>query len=656
MTERTMPCLRSTMIALALWWLVSALPGGIGSTFAAPQRYDEHRLVAVTLADSDDIDTMLSISGDHWTDAVGPGSVPFRVPPDRMWLLEASGLHYRVLHDNVQELVDAEQAAMASAGRGWFDNYRSYSSISGYIDTLIGLQPDLVTRYVIGESVLGEQIHGFSIASAAGPTDKPAILFNGTQHAREWISPATVMFIADQLVQGYGVDPQVTALIDTCDFHIVPVVNPDGYEYSRSSQRLWRKNRQYNSDGSRGVDNNRNWGFAWGGDGSSGSPGSETYRGTAPFSEPENQAMRDFILAHPEIVAHIDYHSYSQLILSPWSYFEGEPDEPDRTLFRTLNAAMETAIEARHGKGYHSGPGGMTLYLASGVAPDWSYGERGILAWTVELRDTGQYGFLLPPSQIIPTGEEAWEGALVLAEYVASPIFYAFPGTLPEHIPPRTRQPLEIALFSETETVDPSSPTFWWRALGSDEFRAVPMQYQGGSSYAVLLPSLPCGAVLEYYFEASTIEGSVVYSPAAAPATTHAATAILRAMLVDDLETDQGWTVGSADDDATAGIWERVDPIGTIFYGPYGRYPQPEDDHTEEGTICLVTGQGEPDGGASDADVDGGQTTVISPRFDASDGEVTIRYWRWFYGEHDDFTVDISNDDGQSWVNLETIP
>jgi murein tripeptide amidase MpaA len=653
MTERTSPRRRLWTVAASLCALPSVIAG------AAPLEeagwYHEHRLVAVTLADATDIETMLRISGDHWTEAVGVGTLPFRVPPERMWLLDASGLEYRLLHANIQDLVDAEREAMQHAGRGWFDNYRSYDSISGYIDTLIGVQPDLVTRYVLGESVLGQEIHGFTISSPAGPAEKPAILFNGTQHAREWISPMTVMFIADKLVQGYGSDPRITQLLDACDFHIVPVVNPDGYEYSRNSQRLWRKNRQFNSDGTRGVDNNRNWGFRWGGQGSGSAPGSETYRGTAPFSEPENRAMRDFILDHAEIVAHIDFHSYSQLILSPWSHTEDEPEQPDRDLFRALNASMESAIEATHGKDYRSGPGGKTLYLASGVAPDWSYGERGILAWTVELRDTGHYGFVLPPSQIIPTAEEAFQGALALGEYVAAPIFYAFPKGLPEYITPRVGQPVAISLFSELQTIDPSSPTLWWRSLGSDAFRPAQMQYLGGPEYAALLPVLPCGAELEYYFEAATIEGVTVRSPEAAPATTYQATAILRAMLIDDLETDQGWIVGDGGDDASEGVWTRVDPIGTDFFGPYGAHPQPEDDHTEDGTMCFVTGQGEAGGGPGDADVDGGQTTLVSPQFDATDGEATIRYWRWFYAEHDDLTIDLSNDGGQSWMNLETI-
>ncbi len=651
--SKSRPRFVSPSVCLCL--LLAAMLCRVTPALAAPMTYDEHQLIAVTLTSDADLETMLEISSDHWTDAVGIGEIPFRISPERLPLLKASGLVYRVLHPNIQDLIDAESEAMADAGRGWFDNYRSYSTISSYIDTLIGIQPDLVTRYSIGQSVQGRDIYGFTISAPGGPGDKPAILLNGCQHAREWISPMTVMFIADQLVQGYGTDPDVTSLVDGCDFHIIPVVNPDGYEYSRSSQRLWRKNRQYNADGSRGVDNNRNWGYEWGGEGSSSSPGSETYRGTSPFSEPENQAVRDFVLAHPEIVAHIDFHSHGQLILSPWGYEAAEPDEPNGSLFAALNVSLESAIEGVHGMGYHAGPSGETLYLASGVAPDWTYGDRGILAWTIELRDTGQYGFLLPPSQIIPTGEEAYAGVRALGAYVTEPFVYVLATAPPAHVPPRKRWPVYVELLSSSQQLDPATATIRWRTLGSDAFRATALEHQDGYRYAAPLPAVPCGAQIEYYLEASSYSGETRRLPADAPATVFNTTANLRDMLLDDFETDQGWLAGVPDDDATAGAWTRVDPIGTEFFGPHGLYPQPEDDHTAYGEVCYVTGQGEPGGDAHDADVDGGQTTLLSPRFDATDGQPTIRYWRWVYTSSDFFAVDISNDDGQSWLNLELI-
>ena len=132
----------------------------------------------------------------------------------------------------------------------------------------------------------------------------------------------TGMFLADRLVESADTDPRVHALLSRAEIFVIPVVNPDGYffTWSDSANRLWRKNRRNNGDGTFGVDNNRNWGYEWGGAGASTQTSSETYRGTGPFSEPETAAMRDFFNARPNIVSNIDFHSYSQLVLSPWAY------------------------------------------------------------------------------------------------------------------------------------------------------------------------------------------------------------------------------------------------------------------------------------------------------------------------------------------------
>ena len=121
-----------------------------------------------------------------------------------------------------------------------------------------------------------------------------------------------------------------------------------------------------------------------------------------------------------------------------------------------------------------------------------------------------------------------------------------------------------------------------------------------------------------------------------------------------DLETDEGWTVGAPGDTATTGVWVRVDPVGTAA--------QPEDDHTPGGAFCFVTGQGIPGGGLGDADVDGGKTTLFSPLFDLTAlADPSIGYWRWYSNgtggapNEDVLTIDVSNDGGASWTNVEIV-
>ncbi len=125
----------------------------------------------------------------------------------------------------------------------------------------------------------------------------------------------------------------------------------------------------------------------------------------------------------------------------------------------------------------------------------------------------------------------------------------------------------------------------------------------------------------------------------------------------DDAETDRGWTRGAPGDNATSGLWVRADPIGTF---ENGEPVQPEDDHTPApGTICFVTANGTPGSASGEADVDGGQTTLLTPAFDLSDAQsATVSYWRWYTNDlgnnpgQDWWTVDATGD-GQTWVHLE---
>src|SRR5690606_33568204 len=145
------------------------------------------------------------------------------------------------------------------------------------------------------------------------------ILVNGTLHAREWIAAMVSTCVADRLVRDYDRDPQIRAFVDRTNLWVVPVVNPDGYQYSWSTNRYWRKNRR----ASHGVDLNRNFSVAWGGSGSSSNKAAQDYRGEHEFSEPESIAIRD-LAKRERIALHIDFHSYGQMLLYPWDY-TGKP-------------------------------------------------------------------------------------------------------------------------------------------------------------------------------------------------------------------------------------------------------------------------------------------------------------------------------------------
>jgi murein tripeptide amidase MpaA len=267
----------------------------------------------------------------------------------------------------------------------------------------------------IGKSLEGRELWAVKISdNVAALENEPRAIFLGGHHAREWIAVDVPFLLAQHLLNEYGNNPQVTALVDNAEIWIVPMVNPDGHQYSVTSQRLWRKNRRNNGDGSFGVDLNRNYGYQWGGPGSSGDSFSEIYRGPSAFSEPETQAVRDFVQAHPPR-ALISYHNFSQLILYPWGHTNSPP--PRRGLLDSLAVAMANRIRDVHGENY-TPEQASDLYLASGDTIDWLFGVLSVPGFTIELRPRSSVpGFELPESQIQPTFEENLPAALFLIDW-----------------------------------------------------------------------------------------------------------------------------------------------------------------------------------------------------------------------------------------------
>jgi murein tripeptide amidase MpaA len=251
---------------------------------------------------------------------------------------------------------------------------------------------------------------------------KPGIFYDGGIHAREWIAPATVQFVLWQLVSQYGKDADITRLVDNIEWTIVPIFNVDGYQYTWTNSRMWRKTRMPNKGSSCiGTDPCRNSDYHWGEAGASADPCSDTYRGAKAFDQPEVLAIAMAVKNPGNIRGYINFHSYSQLYMGPWSYTYTLPPAADLKLQAELGQAAVAAIKGSHGVTYKYGPGAATIYPASGDISDYNYGTGKVLfAYCVELRDTGRYGFLLPPDQIIPTGEEIFASAKVMANYILS--------------------------------------------------------------------------------------------------------------------------------------------------------------------------------------------------------------------------------------------
>jgi len=301
----------------------------------------------------------------------------------------------------------AAERVTTGAAADTFRNFHSFDKAGDGIratleawaagDTLIHLDS-------VGASYEGRPILAVKIGAADDAAGRPNVLFMATHHAREWISTAIAMKLIRWLADS------APALVATHDVWVIPVENPDGYQYTFTADRYWRKNRRPNANGSFGVDPNRNYPGFWGVDeaGSSGLQYAETYRGTSAASEPETQAVMAFHAAHPPVLS-VSYHSYGGLVLYPWGFRAGELP-PDLPRFQALAGtdlapAVIDGVPASSIDHYHPGPG-WNLYTTNGEYTDWAYRTYGTIAFTTELSSGCctlglYYGFEFPDDSVL---------------------------------------------------------------------------------------------------------------------------------------------------------------------------------------------------------------------------------------------------------------
>ncbi|NXF00868.1 CBPO Carboxypeptidase, partial [Smithornis capensis] len=324
--------------------------------------------------------------------------------------LDQHMISYRVLIPNVQELVDKNMPRERSSHRQVREGYvyTQYNPMEKIYEWMIEIQKnnsELVTQHFLGKTLENRPMFYLKISQ---PSNKPKkiIWMDCGIHAREWISPAFCQWFVKDILQNYKSDPKIKSFLQNLDLYILPVLNIDGYIYSWSHERLWRKNRSPYMNGTcYGVDLNRNFNSSWGSVGASFDCKSDIFCGSGPESEPETRAVAQFIEKNKnDIVCYLTIHSYGQLILTPYGSTT-KPPSNNEELIQVANKAA-VALKGKYGTSYKVGPSSLILYNNSGSSRDWARMIGIPLSYTFELRDTGTYGFVLPPDQIQPTCEE----------------------------------------------------------------------------------------------------------------------------------------------------------------------------------------------------------------------------------------------------------
>ncbi|KAM9836015.1 carboxypeptidase O-like [Aulostomus maculatus] len=315
----------------------------------------------------------------------------------------------------------------ATVERAEYDYYKYHpmSEISEWMVKIANDHRDVVTRVEYGKTYELRTISLLKIGLKTGAKKKGVWVDCGI-HAREWIAPAFCQYFVRQILQTYKTDPKMNEMMKNMDFYITPVLNMDGYIHSWEgpTTRLWRKNMSPGPDGCNctGTDLNRNFDANWGTIGISLDCCSNIFCGRKPASEPEAQAVTFFVGSRKDdILCFLTIHSHGQLLLIPY----GHPNftAPNYDELMSVGLAAAEAIKSVHGMNYTVGTSPAVLYANSGSSRDWAKLQGIPYTYTFELRDKGEYGFLLPENQIQPACEEAYSGALHIITYAHDKTF-----------------------------------------------------------------------------------------------------------------------------------------------------------------------------------------------------------------------------------------
>jgi carboxypeptidase T len=368
-------------------WFCFAILGLTWFTTPAQENYHLLRAPHTSL-----IPLFDELSIDHFRPATGD-SIDWVASEYERLLLEKHHIAYRLLQPNLsnwfqrqasQSLQPRTNCDLAHYASGSMGGYHTYSEILAELDSMHSLFPHLITApYSIGQSFEGREIWAVKLSDQPGQNqsaNEERVYFDALTHAREPLGMESLLYFLWWLLENYGQDATATYLLDQREIFAVPVVNPDGYLYNEQiapqGGGLWRKNRRPHNNTCVGVDLNRNFSNGWGiGVGASTDPCSDTYQGSAAFSEPEIQAVRQMIDTLGA-ASGFSLHSFGPSFLQPLGF---QLQGSDHALYAEL--ASEFVPHRSRGYGI---PEHMLNYLIAGSTMDYLYAKN-TLSWSPEV-------------------------------------------------------------------------------------------------------------------------------------------------------------------------------------------------------------------------------------------------------------------------------
>jgi murein tripeptide amidase MpaA len=400
------------------WIFVLCFALTVLTVSAEKVKYDNYRVYSLAVENEQQLAIMKEIENNpdgyrfwEFPTAVGH-NVDIVVPPHKIVefqdMVLDNQMKSKLMVPDLQKLIDEEQPAHAKrASFGW-TQYHSLEEIYAFLTTMANQYSSIATIQKGGTTYEGREINGIKIEFAKG---LPSVVIEANIHAREWITSATATYLINYILtaQDRGVFAQY-------NWYIFPVLNPDGFVYSKNRDRLWRKTRSRNGL-CYGADPNRNWGYNWNQGGASTSSCSDLFAGPSAFSEIETRTFSEYLKTVPNLAIYLDFHSYSQLLMVPYGHTSQRLDN----YYEAIDIANKavTSLSKLYGTKYNTGNIVEAIYVSSGGSIDWVKAVlKARLSYAFEFRDTGKYGFVLPPDQIIPNSLEVIEGIrTILTEY-----------------------------------------------------------------------------------------------------------------------------------------------------------------------------------------------------------------------------------------------
>ncbi len=336
------------------------------------------------------------------------GNMEFTAGEYELKQLSSKGISYQIVIDDLAAYyagrLTPEPANALGFGYGSMGGYYTFAEMIQQLDSMRLLYPGLITvRDSIGTTRENRALWAVKISDNPSVNEaEPEVLYTGVHHAREPEGMMSILYYMWWLLQGYGTNAEATYLVNNRQMWFIPVQNPDGYVYNQTTNPggggLWRKNRRTNGDGTFGVDPNRNYGptYMWNANngGSSTSTSSDTYRGPTAFSEPENQAIDNFMRTH-QIKTCLNYHTYGNYLIYPFGYLSAE--NSDSLVYRAWTYDMTFDNHFTNGTDQQT-----VAYSTRGNSDDYMFGDTTKpITWTMT-PEVGTTGFWPTTPEILP--------------------------------------------------------------------------------------------------------------------------------------------------------------------------------------------------------------------------------------------------------------